>query len=347
MKLVRRIILFLGAGASAPFGYPTTQKFINELKDNLGSDVEGKFLSYLLDIKGFTDVEHVLELLDLLQSINRHPVKDFLRTYPTHLRFGAGESISFLEMLDGMEKLRDRIQSDVFRQYEFDPTTIGPITQVYSPLVEMLSLLSNYKEIPIFTTNYDRVIEEFCRSNKLTCIDGFKRTGGSEEFEWNPEDFNREITDTSETTIKLFKLHGSLNWRIRKSDNTIVKIPPEERTRGSRRYEKNLVIYPAEKLKPENEPFRTLHEFFRSEFIKSDYAIFVGFSFRDEYLNSLIMSSSGKNKIIIVSPRATELLKRLLSVRPIWHTERNPITIDRSFGEVETLNEIEKTILKH
>lgn len=346
MKLVRRIILFLGAGASATFGYPTTQEFINELKAELGNDVEGRFLNNLLNIKGFTDVEHVLELLDLLQSINRHPMENFLQAYRTVTNFSSGEIITFPEVLDRMEKLRDRIQSDVFRQYEFNPTTISTITQVYEPLVEMLLDLSNYKEIPIFTTNYDRVIEECCRSNNLTCVDGFKRTGGSEEFEWTPQDFNRVITDTSETTIKLFKLHGSLNWRIRKSDNAIVKISPEERTRGSRRYEKNLLIYPAEKLKPENEPFRTLHEFFRSELAKSDWVIFVGFSFRDEYLNSVIMQSSSKNKIIIVSPHASELLKGPLSARSIWH-ERAPITIDRSFGEFETQNEIEKAIMKH
>jgi NAD-dependent SIR2 family protein deacetylase len=343
MKIGRRIILFLGAGASAPFGYPTTQKFINELIAALGSEEEGRFLSYLLSIKGFTDIEHVLELLDLLQNINRHPVKDFLQTHQTLINF-KGQSITFLEMLNSMEKLRDRIQSDVFRQYEFNPTTITTITQEYSPLVKMLLTLSNHKEIQIFTTNYDCVIEEFCRANKLTCLDGFKRTGDSEESEWNPEDLNREITDTSETTIKLFKLHGSLNWRIRKSDNAIVKISPEERTRGSRRYEKNLVIYPAEKLKPEIEPFKKLHEFFKTEFIRSDCAIFIGFSFRDEYLNSVIMQGSDRrNQIISVSPHVSELLTGSWIARA--HTRLT--TIESSFGEANTLNSIEKIILKH
>ena len=105
----------------------------------------------------------------------------------------------------------------------------------------------------------------------------------------------------------------------------------------------NLVIYPGEKLKPETDPFKKLHEFFVEEVNSTDFLIFIGFAFRDEYLNTVIREASSKPKIIIISPHASQLKnsKSLLGFK------NNPSFIDASFGKDTDLiiNQVEKTIL--
>jgi hypothetical protein len=150
----------------------------------------------------------------------------------------------------------------------------------------------------------------------------------SDEAEWDAKQYANLSESEDEKIIQLFKLHGSLNWRERK-DGTIVRVSPEEMTRKSRRYKRNLVIYPAEKYKPEIEPFKTLHELFLDRFTESRIVIFLGFSFRDEYLNSLFRQAS-KKKIIIILPHASEFLKdRAKSIG----FKQNPIPINASLGK--------------
>src|SRR4030065_1868015 len=163
MGIVRRIILFLGAGASTCFGYPTTKQFIDGLRAELAisSAAEVQLLNKILSIQGFSDVEHVLELLDLLQSVNRHPFTDFIQTYPSVINFGETAS-SFSDLLHSAKRLRDKIQEDVFRQYEFNPDSLVKINDVYSPLIQNLMANNIERYLSIFTTNYDRVIESFC-----------------------------------------------------------------------------------------------------------------------------------------------------------------------------------------
>ena len=349
----REIILFLGAGASAPFGYPTTQKFLDGLKTELGDSVEGILLSNILKVPHVKDVEHVLETLKALQVFKEHPIKEFVSTFQTSIDLPM-MSGNLSEQLKTVDSLEDKIQSDIYRQYEFLPNTIDAVTDAYEPLLEMISALRGDNEIPIFTTNYGRVIEEFCHRNGLICVDGFKINPQSDEFEWNVKEFERTSKNTR--IVKLFKLHGSLNWR-RCHDFAAVKIGSEERTRGTRRFKENLLVYPTEKLTneverivlPEKEPFGVLHVMFKRRFSESEVAVFIGFNFRDEYLNEMITSQSGKRKIIIVSPHANEAKKRieeLLSNVTYHILGRKIVAVDGLFGELNITNKIEKAILE-
>lgn len=211
-------------------------------------------------------------------------------------------------------------------------------------------------EIPIFTTNYDCVIEEFCHENGLVCIDGFRRDSQIDEFAWNPDEFKRSTRKNR--AFKLFKLHGSLNWR-RRQDYAAVKVEPEEITKGSKKYKENLLVYPTEKLTnelervviPEKEPFGYLHILFKEIYTKSDAAIFIGFNFRDEYLNEIIIDCSAEKKIVVLTPHASELKKKIeepngpIGPIPIL-PKRKIVAIDSSFGKFNTINKIEEAISK-
>ena len=241
MNIVQKVTLFLGAGASSPFGYPTTQFFIEGLRAELANSPSSlQLLNDILNIDGIKDAEHVIELLDLLHGINKHPTADFFKRYVTAINFPKGQ-MQMSEMLEIARILRDRIQDDVFRQYQFNPNTVYGISSAYLPLIISLYKASgNEEELPIFTTNYDRVIEEFCYRNHFVLKDGFKRNGIIEESEFDSKEYNFEnsksLKSDDKPIIKLYKLHGSLNWRTN-SDNKTVRIGTEERTRHQQTHE--------------------------------------------------------------------------------------------------------------
>jgi hypothetical protein len=340
--LKKQVMIFVGAGASASFGYPTTEQFIDRLEKTILASVtksgarlaEGKLLSDILTLRHVKDVEHVLEILQSLQVFEKHPIKEFREKFKISI---AMPSISnnlddFLAVAKGLE---DEIKSYVYQQYQFAPETIDQVNSTYKPFLEQISLYTGHNEIPIFTTNYDRVVEKYCQKNGVICIDGF-RDLKTEEYEWCPEEFRR-----SEKTpvIKLFKLHGSLNWR-RRYDGMPVKIGSEERVLESKQFKENILIYPAEKSKPEIEPFKTLHEKFEEYYKNSDVCIFVGFAFRDEYLNNVIARGLENRKIIIVSLEARELRKLL--VKKLKVKSHRIFGVEGSFGEPGTLNKIKE-----
>ena len=72
---------------------------------------------------------------------------------------------------------------------------------------------TNQDPIDVFTTNYDSIIEGYCRDNggkRYNVIDGFEYDPSVSFKKWNESVFDKERIPDS---IYLFKLHGSLNWK--------------------------------------------------------------------------------------------------------------------------------------
>lgn len=85
------------------------------------------------------------------------------------------------------------------------------------------------------------------------------------------------------------------------------------KSRSTRRFRENVLIYPAERLNLKIEPVSSLLEWFRRVYNESDIVIFVGSAFRNHCLNEIISRCSkpkGK-QMTIVSPNASELLDKL------------------------------------
>ena len=100
-----KIMLFLGAGASAPFGYPTTEPFVENLEKSLGSPLK-ELLNDLLKVEGVRDIEHVIELLDSLDSILKTDIiKRFFIKFPFSLRI-AGTSREWLKSFKAKQPVK-------------------------------------------------------------------------------------------------------------------------------------------------------------------------------------------------------------------------------------------------
>ncbi len=101
--------------------------------------------------------------------------------------------------------------------------------------------------------------------------------------------------------IKLYKLHGSVNWR--RDGNFVYRVPRKQT------HKQNAIIYPGYKDTPKEEPFKSLHSAFSEELNSTDLLIAIGFSFRDVTLNKIILDALDTNKklrILIWNPNLPE-----------------------------------------
>jgi len=109
-----------------------------------------------------------------------------------------------------------------------------------------------FHEYSIFTTNYDRIIEEFCGSmTSFEIRDGFSYNAKAGRNFWNAHSFDVPINPNT-NTIKLHKLHGSLNWKL--SPDGIERVSPEIRiTQPKPMLIKDMLLYPGTKERPDQE----------------------------------------------------------------------------------------------
>ncbi len=137
--------------------------------------------------------------------------------------------------------------------------------------------------IEIFTTNYDYMFESCLEVNNIPYYDGF--TGSLTPFfhSLSVEDFTYLSHET-----KLWKIHGSLGWKM--SEKKVVRCKTDP-------LNKELLIYPSS-LKYSNSkkmPYISLIDRL-CNFIQQEDSILIilGYSFGDEHINERIITSLKK-----------------------------------------------------
>ena len=138
--------------------------------------------------------------------------------------------------------------------------------------------------VEIFTTNYDYLLELALEKQHIPYFDGF--VGSYEAFfcpEWIEDDL------PVKNWVKLWKLHGSLGWDQNKHKEII-------RTSGETG---KAMIYPSylkydhSKKQPYLSYMDRLSRFLRQE----DSVLFVcGYSFGDQHINEIIITSLGRSR---------------------------------------------------
>jgi hypothetical protein len=348
---VSDVALFLGAGASRAFGYPTTEEFATNLGSKL--EKEDKYLENILDSlresPQIKDIEHILEFLDNIIAFDSNEyVRASFTQRPPQLYTRITE-YAWADYLNMCRRLKQRIVDELHTQYEFDPIGRPLVNKVYSALFELM-VASRIMVRDIFTTNYDTVVEEYIMSTRHSSIqfklvDGFPYDSARRGRFWNPAEFQEEHDKPETMPLRLFKLHGSLNWR-ETSDNLLECLPAEDKCQGGRRYKRSVLIYPTQKGLETEEPFATMHKYFREASSSTKIFVVIGFSFRDPVINEIFLSHLDKNKkhcLLVVSPKAsTNVRSNLLDSKENNEKYIHQIgTIDGEFGKLatETLRE--------
>lgn len=306
-----KVALFLGAGASRAFGYPTTLDFVRNLKGVLGGrPVESEILKSILNRPNVSDIEHVLQKLDPIVNLdsNDYFKAVFKESEAKQRLLGIDMTVNLFVNYCG--RLRQTIMNELYIQYEFDTSKIKTVQTLYDELYSILANINDDPELHVFTTNYDSILERYCAVSKfqIEFTYGFRTDGRSGRQFWHSEWLKNWKSDRQKNKgIRLYKLHGSLDWR-EMVDRRIERVLTEERVPSrSRRYKRNIVIYPAQKHYATEEPFRRLQRYFENVLNQHDICLVIGFSFRDLLINNTFLDflrGNTKRRLVVVSPNA-------------------------------------------
>jgi hypothetical protein len=182
------IVLFLGAGFSAPFGLPTMNEFLYRAQASMR----------------ITDVQKGLINKLTIQAKNANSMLD---SSPVNLE----DILSFSLMAERLNLDQDkesdistrvkyalhRIYSDINNPQEY----IMKIKSLDNLLNGSLEKLANRKNIKIITTNYDLVLENILYNDQVFA---------SLPFEYDIVKSKTNLSIYRENGIPIFKLHGSV-----------------------------------------------------------------------------------------------------------------------------------------
>ncbi len=293
------ILLFVGAGGSAavdPDQYPVTLKFFADLPH----DIRQNFLvnavcTFLYQTKEKTpadiDIEDMLEVLDELQADlqkmgNINTITGWAMNTNGGIFLESQQQFRRVQRLidkvsvNNLEPLRNRIKEKIHHFYGTrpDPEKLA----VWESFLN--GLLIRDPILEVFTTNYDLVLEETIKKANIPIDHGFvqREDYGPTVLEvgfWQENGKEWRLPDDGLLT----KLHGSMDWL--RTDEEIIVASSDFFGNPQR----HCVLYPGYKGTPTKEPFRSFHNHLRQVVReKPTGAVFVGYAFRDGYINRIL-----------------------------------------------------------
>ncbi len=312
MGNMKNLIIFVGAGASrgvSPEKYPMALDFRKRLLDPITSTpLYIRLIEHLEEFRKNEniDIEHILwELGRLIDAIDiwtkeKHFTTRLLTT--NHIssiiqaNYNGPETYTQFGRLNKIAKtLQNTINEQVYDYYSKLPS-IDELNNSWLPLLAEVGA-SGFGRIDIATTNYDLIIESALDHTSSTQINMGFSSGilpGIDLDVWR---------NTISTGGMLTKLHGSVDWKLGvggTQDNPVIRRGHPEFDGD---HQKRLILYPGFKGEPTREPFIAFHNHFRRKAQEATHILFIGFAFRDEYINDLLSSAIQPNcKIAVINP---------------------------------------------
>jgi SIR2-like domain len=155
--------------------------------------------------------------------------------------------------------------------------------------------------VDIFSLNYDLCIETAlkCYAKKVF-VNGFTEEGG-----WRPETLERD------SLIRLFKLHGSLDWVEDQAYGLCSLQYPRHKSAENVEGDnvRPLLIFGTTHKLSAREPFLSLAYAFSRAVLKTAVLGVIGYSFGDDYVNQMIRQGIERNpklRVLVVGPHADE-----------------------------------------
>ena len=234
------------------------------------------------------DIEEILWNLDELRdycktSLNTETISGWIMAGNRIARLW-GNVPDLSELLNGMryleenqiETLKHKINVLVYNFY----ATIPSDDMLLSDWIQLLQGLTEHElPVEIFTTNYDRVLETAIKVGKINVETG-RRPDDVQPIQ-DMTIWNNPGKPLTRKQGRLTKLHGSVDWQ-RNQEGIII------RTGSALENEEHLILYPGYKGVPGEEPFVQFHEHLRAVVQQASAAIFIGYAFRDDYINTIL-----------------------------------------------------------
>lgn len=315
-------LLFLGAGASRPYGKLLMGEFIDLFKRKIAGGNNHPFAiplnsSPLLNAicAEHEDLEFLIEELDALGSRDYLEKQSVDRNFPGTGGVQESRWPEFQQIATEARKLLAKLKQEVYLQYRKIPDPAQTVI-----LTKPIRLLGNDSHIVVFTTNYDPAVEKFCAMQNLRLMDGFVHDERTQEYVWSRAAFSEPLGVVR--SLVLFKLHGSANWH--RHDGRIIRGLPTYDI-GDPDYQ-NVMIYPATRKVATEDPFFTAYDYLEQCLDEADSCLVIGYSFRDYDTLMRFKSATLSNRhlrISVLDPNADTICKYLkehgISAYPIAH----------------------------
>jgi hypothetical protein len=322
-------LIFLGAGASKPYGIPTLQEFsqdaLDTLKQNGHEELIQKIQETLNEFEMPLDFESLYSILEGLTN----PIKSVQYAGPftaflVRNKNNLPKNYDYSKVLSDLRRIiydKCSIINDqaVFKKVERNMDHLLEVT-AKNRTIEWISGLvgrqSTYLSNIFATTNYDMSLELYFFSKGIPIIDGYEEKGGSIEKYFDPFILSKIYSDRKSRGI--IKLHGSI-WQFLRGDTMIkTKLDPHSKALPfSIQVEKEMMIYPTKEKDLLNYQFFPFFSIFKN--IRWSKLLVIGYSFRDEPINTAIIENlmlTEKSQIIIIDPKPMEVLDNLYSTMP-------------------------------
>lgn len=288
------LAVLVGAGASIPVGIPgmrgMAQGFEREALSN-----ELKSTWELLTSAGASS-----DLEELLQAAN-----EIIRLPNTPLLHFTEFCLSPRLRGNTLEDFRRRVTTEVRSVQQFRRSLIRWVSRkcllfdrekadaIFAPLVKSLA----DRATPIFTTNYDAVLEEVGVRQGLGIVDNFC-----------PNQYGRNFWDESLASfqregLRLVHIHGSIQWHAT-SDGRVEKIRQPAEVNSEGKALEQLLIVPTRFKDIYRRQFFPLYTSFTRTLAKAKLLLVLGHSLRDEYILAAIRErlKQPEFQLIVVDP---------------------------------------------
>jgi len=297
-------MLFLGAGASKPFGIPTMKGFTDEIPKALKDDEAKEVYDILGRLRGFgfpdADIESVMDVLTAREDLNRARrsigprLIEFVDNVPNKT-YNIKANVLLASIKEQIEARCSKAvfqQSDSYYERFFKEAPSGVRLGGGVPAI--------YQQV--FTTNYDLCIDRFLRSRGYG--DGFEEKPGYGRV------FTATWPDSRDAKYALCKLHGSVNWFEVGGLVTQHTFAPGQSFMGEN-VTGRMMVYPASEKYALTTPYAECLFYFRQSFMSDTWhepIVVIGYSFRDPAVNSAFTDAIKANpniKIFSLRPRAS------------------------------------------
>ena len=309
-----KVMVFLGAGASAALGMPTSKAFPKYIQEKHGWNTKNLCsicADYLQSMgkREYTseeiDAEDLRDWLVIMENTTESLARAKSDSVPPLSKF-PGDPQQAFTWVNHARKEFEKIIRETYKGVSEK--------EAYRHYHTLLRRLFNFglSVLPIFTTNYDLVLESYAghHSHPIKLVDGSSPGHSSAE----PPKLDTTLFDTSRNTLNtvlFFKLHGSTTWFKHEEKNEVILLPFG--TNPLPKYD-NLLIYPTkgkgEILK--DYPFNEYYEYFKkySESKSVRLCIVIGYSFGDPTINEHFKTAIKRGMRLLIidpNPNATSL----------------------------------------
>lgn len=272
-----RLAFLLGAGCSKNAGLPLMPQLTDDVLKHATISTESKQLienvrELFSGAQTATIEDYMSELVDLLSIAERRT-----QCGATQCKVSVGDQEKdATELQDALTQIKQAVSSTIGDKN----ANINTHQQFVRAIHSSLQAGKASRGVDYFILNYDTLIEDALGLERVVYVDGFI---GAATGWWEPSTFS-----TDGTSVRVFKIHGSIDWCLLEGDSLPRRIRSGVKTESSTNH---VLIYPAatKYQETQRDPFAQMFSHMRQSLCPSEGKEMVlaicGYSFGDSHID--------------------------------------------------------------